>query len=143
LFKEYSLGDYYLVSKCGVYGGTYKGNWRLVQTADTGIFYTEFESETKAAKVSKEIGLWLLGYLNTEDAKLRVKDWCRLGASHGDWFAIVASNTFKQCQVPDFDFYKADRPDRFQTYMKWIEESMRNKGKFLAEIDQEFKKLIE
>ena len=44
--------------------------------------------------------------------------------------------------VPDFDHYKATHPDRFQAYMKWVEDNMRDKEKFLAGIDEQFQKLI-
>jgi hypothetical protein len=49
---------------------------------------------------------------------------------------------WQYCQVPDFDFYKQDRPERFHAYMSWIEANMRDKDAFLAGIDEQFEKLI-
>ena len=141
IYREISGENYYLVSKRGIYEHTYKGNWKLIKS-DNIDFLNDFESESKFSIVSYQHGMWLVGYLNTEVAKNDVKNWCRMGADHGGWFAILASGTFKSCPVPDFDYYKAIYPDRFNAYMKWVEDNMRDKDKFLSGIDNEFEKLI-
>ena len=45
-------------------------------------------------------------------------------------------------QVPDYDWYLANRPDKTQAFLKWIEGHMRDKNAFLTGIDEQFARLI-
>ena len=60
----------------------------------------------------------------------------------GNGAAQINWTQFKNLQVPDYEYYKNNRPVEFTTYMKWVEENMENKDKFLAGIDEQFQKLI-
>ncbi len=144
LYKEYAGSRFYLVGKSGMYEHTYAGNWKLIRAGE-GIkkqLQSDLESEIKYAVVSYEHGLWLIGYLNTNNAKKYVSTYCKLGANHGGWLAILAAGTIKACQVPDFDWYKTNKPQEHAAFLKWVEDNMRDKDAFLAGVDAEFEKLI-
>ena len=146
-FSFYNCGggdDYYLVSKEGIYEHTYSNNWRLLYGAEIGTYLSDtFTGESKFAKArSREHGLWLLGYFNTEIAKSYVHTYCKIAPNHGGWMAVLAAGRFASCQVPDFDHYKQDRPTKFEAYMTWVEANMRDKDAFLAGIDEQFEALI-
>ena len=54
----------------------------------------------------------------------------------------VGTNNWKVCDLPDLDWYKKNKPEQTAAYLKWIEENMGDKEKFLAGIDEQFEKLI-
>jgi len=144
-----SSGEFFLMCKrimgCRSNGARFK----LIKT-DNPVAYinANLSSEVKYCRFkTKDLAIWLLGFLNTGSALMELRKTLRSGATDGnspdDWLLVVAAGTFKDLPCPDFDHYKSNRPEQFQAYMEWVEDNMRDKEKFLTGIDEQFQKLIE
>jgi len=120
----------------------YQGNWKLVRT-DNISEWCEIngESEIKASMVSKEHGLFLLGYLNSQIAYQTIDSWTKAKRA-STWPAFtIAANLWPLLQVPDYNWYVANKPEQTSEFIKWVEVNMVNKDVFITEIDKELEKL--
>jgi len=144
-FKDENIGEYYLMVKKHITRNT-QMNFRLVKTSDPKDFLNRYgSSQPKFMKVEKELGVCLLGFLNckegSEDVYLKAKvAGHKADKSPGCW--EISSKLLVVLDIPDFDYYKSNRPDQFTAYMTWIEQNMKDKDTFLAGIDEQFQKLI-
>jgi hypothetical protein len=145
LYSEAHTGAFYLAVKCRVMESSFNGSFKLIKHDDLKSFVDdECEGEVKGCRVEYEHGCWLLGFLNTTFANQYVRQASRVTISHNSTASIyeLSNNLWPLLQVPDFDFYKQDRPEHFAAYMSWIEANMRDKDAFLAGIDEQFNQLI-
>lgn len=137
-------GDYHIIFKC-IYGqGTVKPAFKLVRHENIDEYITNnFHSEIKIVTLAhKQLAVCLFGYFNSLVFEGYLCRHSKRGAENRVWVLQLAANTFAHIPVPDFDFYKQDRSERFAAYMSWIEANMRDKDAFLAGIDEQFEKLI-
>lgn len=151
-FEDPDSNSWYLVCKriigCRVKNGLSGTIFKIICSDNIKSTMNMFSSELKYGSVeSKQYAMWTNSFLNSkygiEQLKLTLRNCQTAGHSDpNDWLIMVASGTFSQCRVPDFDWYKENRPEQFNSYMKWIEENMRDKDKFLAGIDEQFERLI-
>ena len=147
LYYEYNKDDdFYLLSKRSPYGPTYIGNWKLIKGSN---IKHELQNDQKVVSynfvihVSYKHGLWLLGYLNTHTSKHYFPNYFKhAGRPSNEWCVSVTHGTLDILQVPDFDWYKTNKPQQHAAFLKWVEDNMRDKDAFLAGIDKEFEKLI-
>ena len=145
VYKKFALGHHLLVAKCRLLDGTYAGSYKLIETNDFhATLNSDFEGEVKNAAISFAHGVWLIGYLNTKLAHKYVGSYTRTRSEHGDqWTAYeLSNNLWPLLRVPDFDWYKSNKPQQHADFLKWVEASMGDKDTFLAGIDAEFEKLI-
>jgi hypothetical protein len=168
-FKSVKLSNYtdYIKTTRGTYNG--KDGWNNIYVGDGDEVYVasnynydrqlfryctenpelfkigpKFSSRVKYFKTNPEIAKWLVGYLNTNDAKNRVEEYTLVIKKYKDKGGVYQLNwnTFKSCRVPDFNYYLKNYPEKFNEYLKWIEENMKNKEKFLTGINEQFELLI-
>lgn len=150
VYHDFGGNDYYLIVKRRIcitpQGDGYKGAFKLVKVSNfRKILDSQFEGEVKNSQIDYIYGLWLIGYLNTTKAFESIQSWGnKLRQPYKDGGATyeLSNNLWSYCQVPDFDYYKTNRPDKFTVYMTWIEHNMKDRDIFLAGIDVEFQKLI-
>lgn len=137
-------GKTYLICKRNIGSGSHRPYFKLVQIADIAVLLSELaESNVRYCEVDHKIGRWLLGYLNTNTAVCGLRAVFKNAiASTDKWLILITTNLWPLLQVPDFDYYKQNHPERFQAYMSWVEANMRDKDAFLAGIDEQFEKLI-
>jgi hypothetical protein len=143
IYAEHGQHEYRLFAKCRLVN-TSKGNFKLASFDDWGeILHDKFEGEVKSAIIKREHGIWLLGYLNTALTADVLSTFTRTRTDRGGYTAFeLSNNLWPLLQVPDFDYYRTHHPERFQAYMTWIENNMKNKDTFLAGIDEQFERLI-
>jgi hypothetical protein len=138
-------GNYYIAFKRAVGGRSHRPAFKLVQTDDMTTFMSYYDSELKWCQASREHSLCLFGWLNSTSSIPVIRGTFKSGGDGENgktWLVKISGETWKRMQVPDFDFYKQDRPERFQAYMSWIEANMQDKDSFLAGIDEQFAILI-
>ena len=141
--------EFILAVKCRICGhytsseGT-NGNFKLVKTDRfKHLLDAQFEGEVKNCPVSYVHGLWLLGYLNTQVAFKTIDQWSnKIGNNDVASNNELSNNMWQYCQVPDFDWYKTNRPAEHTNFLAWVAANMGSKEQFLAGIDAEFEKLI-
>jgi len=137
---------YALAVKCRICDrkdGKNTGNFKLIHTDDfDSILHSKFKGEIKNCSVSKDHGLWLIGYFNTYIHFKYIDTFSNKIGKNDNAAYELTNNLWPFCQVPDFDYYKQNRPKQFAAYMEWIEENMHDKDEFLNGIDEEFDKLI-
>ena len=104
----------------------------------------KYDSEIKYCKLPYDIAIFLFAYLSTEIGinEVRTRSKFVHANKNGGKLYTISTPHFLQFHVPDFDYYKINRPAQFTIYMKWIEENMVDKNKFLSGIDEQFKFLI-
>lgn len=144
IYKEFNEdGNYYLISKRRIMSNSYQGSWKLIKCNNfKEILNDKFEGEIKNCKLDYEYGLWLVGYLNTKYNI--IESYSITKPKPGDVKMYeLSNNLWRYCQVPDYDYYKNNYPEKFNKYMKWIENNVGNKDEFLSGIDKQFEFLIE
>ena len=143
VYKEFDKdGNYYLISKRRIMSNSYKGRWKLIQCNNfKKILDDKFEGEIKNYKINYEYGLWLIGYLNTKYNIIEYYSITKPKPGNIKMYEL-SNNLWQYCQVPDINYYKNNYPERFNKYMKWIEDNMKDKDKFLSGIDEQFGFLI-
>jgi hypothetical protein len=90
-------------------------------------------------QINKYLALWLVSFLNSNLAYQQIKELSKILQRGDIKFSISRLETLF---VPDYDYYLKDRPERVQVYLKWVEDNITDKDKFLAGIDEQFKELI-
>lgn len=114
--------------------------YKLVMTNDISSFIqNNLSGRMKYCQVHKGHGLWLIGYFSTTMSSNYLSTYT--DSKQKDNYELKTF-LWQFCRVPDFDYYKKNRPERFQAYMEWIEQNMHNKDVFLAGIDEQFEMLI-
>jgi hypothetical protein len=136
-------GEYaYLVFKYILTPASYFGGFKI--TSD--LSGAEIGSEVIYARLDYQRAMFFMGYLNTRTAyqhvDLYTKKLTGAGYKPGVHRHRFSVQLIDSMIIPDFDFYKQDRPERFEAYMSWVEANMRDKDAFLAGIDEQFEKLI-
>jgi len=147
-FDDDDGDDYYIIGKCVIGNAGSENKFKIVKTNDIKNYINKnFDSEITYFKCqNREIAVFLVGCLNTKIMMQQYKKIFKKGG--GDWknknywVAFLAANTWCNLYIPDFDYYKTNKSEQFNIYMKWIEENMGNKDIFLAGIDEQFIKLI-
>jgi hypothetical protein len=150
LLSDMEVGDWYLAVRCTLSvkkgeseAAYYQGNFKLARTGDPGAWSeTNGESEIKIAKISRRHGFFVCAYLNTRLAYQYLDTWTKAKRAD-DWPAYqLTASLWPLLQVPDYDWYLANRPEQHKAFLAWVEANMRDKDAFLAGIDEEFEKLI-
>lgn len=135
-------GSFYIASK-RVVGLQSSRNWMIIKSKNVvDLINNNINSEVKYFSVDEKHAKWLFGFLNSNFGIETVKNTFRDGGRSSTWVKLLSDNMFQMMFVPDFDYYKTNRPEQFNSYMKWIEDNMHDKEKFLAGIDEQFEKLI-
>jgi hypothetical protein len=141
-------GDNYFIICKRIMGCRSKGSrFKLIKCNEiVGYINANLTSEIKNCPVSRVVGLWLVGYLNTKHALSNLKHVLRWGATDGnvselDWLLVVAARTFEAMPVPDYNWYSTNRPEQTKAFLAWVESNMRDKDAFLSGIDEQFEKL--
>jgi len=141
VYNQYAEnGDFYLIAKCRLMINNRDGLYKLIRCNDFKLILDDqFEGEVKNSPIQKKHGLWLLGYLNTTMATKYVDQYTRSRMINN---YELSNNMWPLLQVPDYDWYLENRPERTKTFLGWVETNMIDKDKFLEGIDEEFEKLI-
>lgn len=101
-----------------------------------------FKFQTRWFEFKKNHAIWVLGYLYTKEGFMQYKNLSKIRLVQNSYRMEMSIPSFLNLKVPDFDYYKANNPDKFTTYMTWVEQNMKDKDIFLAGIDEQFQKLI-
>ena len=122
---------------------TYPHSWKICKNVDilSNIFAGPHgRSEIKYAECDKSLALWLGAYFNTQYAFNSKHTYSKEmgGGSYG-----VNWNVFQHAKVPDIDYYRDNYPEKFKKYIRWIEDNMKDRDKFINGIDEQFNKLID
>jgi len=151
-----SNGNYKMITKCRLCAkndgnnnliiNELRGNFKLIRTCNFKNFLnSKLEGEIKNFDVEYNYGLWLIGYLNTIHIWNYKVNWAnrtRAKYKHGGITYELSNSKWKNLRVPDYDYYKENKPQQFNNYMKWIEDNIHDKDKFLEGIDDQFERLI-
>ena len=137
-----NLPDLYIACKQNVIDK--RGLFKLIKSDNIDVTLQKYDSEIKYCKLPYDIAIFLFAYLSTEIGinEVRTRSKFVHANKNGGKLYTISTPHFLQFHVPDFDYYKINRPAQFTIYMKWIEENMVDKNKFLSGIDEQFKFLI-
>ena len=141
LYKDLNGNKIFLLVKKFITDRQY-GYFKLIR-ANTAGDITGLSGTVKLLEVTDmDHAMWLIGYLNTRHAISDLPYFAVAGTERSGRAYTIGKQNFLNYRVPNFDWYKADRPQRHADFLKWIESNMGNKDVFLAGIDAEFAKLI-